>query len=253
MIPDPLDLSGRTVLVTGASSGIGRDAAIFLSQCNARVILCARNRERLEQTAAQLNGPGHRIEAFDLAAADEIPARLKTLCEDTGPLHGLVHCGGVHSALPLRVLTVEKLEQVLRINVSSAAMLAKGFRQKGCSSPGSSIVLVSSVAGLVGEAGVPAYAASKAAIIGLCKTLAMELAVQGIRVNCVAPGFVKTEMGERLGAMLTPEQLAALEAKHPLGFGTPRDVSYGIAFLLAGTARWITGTTLVIDGGYTAA
>jgi NAD(P)-dependent dehydrogenase (short-subunit alcohol dehydrogenase family) len=247
----PLDLGGKTVLVTGASSGIGRDAAIFLSQCNARVILTARNRERLEQTAAELSGTGHIIETLDLASGDQIPGVLKKLCESIGPLHGLVHCAGVHSPHPLRVLTAEKLETVMRINVSSAAMLAKGFRQKGCSSSGSAIVLISSVAGIAGEAGVSAYAASKAAIIGLCRSLAMELAGQGIRVNCVAPGFVRTEMAERIEAALTPEQFQALEAKHPLGFGTPRDVSHAIVFLLAETARWITGTTLVIDGGYT--
>lgn len=214
--------------------------------------MCARNRERLEETFARLTGSGHRIEALDLAAAEEIPAHLKRIAQETGPLHGLVHCAGVHSAHPLRILTVQKLEEVMRINVSAAAMLAKGFRQKGCSAPGSAIVLVSSVAGLVGEAGVPAYAASKAALIGLARSLAMELAPQGIRVNCVAPGLVKTEMGERLSGALTPEQLAALEAKHPLGFGTPRDVAHAIGFLLADTGRWITGTTLVIDGGYTA-
>jgi len=247
-----MDLTGRLVLVTGASSGIGREAAIFLSGCNARLVLAARNRERLEQTASLLEGTGHRVESIDLASTDEIPAWIKRLSEETGPLHGVVHCAGAHSAYPLRVLTTEKLESVMRINVSAALMLAKGFRQKGCSTAGSAMVLVSSVAGLVGEPGIAAYATSKAALIGLSRALAMELAGQGIRVNCIAPGFVQTEMGDRLREALTPEQFLALEAKHPLGLGTARDVAHGIGFLLAETSRWITGTTLVIDGGYTA-
>ena len=247
-----MDLDGRLVLVTGASSGIGREAAIFLSECNARLILAARNRERLEQTASLLNGAGHRIETCDLTSTDEIPAWIKRLCGEIGPLHGLVHSAGVHSAYPLRVLTTEKLESVMRINVSAALMLAKGFRQKGCSAAGSAMVLVSSVTGIVGESGVAAYATSKAALIGLGRSLAIELAGQGIRVNCVAPGFVQTDMTYRLRESLTTEQFAALEAKHPLGLGKARDVAHGIGFLLAETSRWITGTTLVIDGGYTA-
>ncbi len=249
----PMDLGGRLVLVTGASSGIGRETAVFLSECNARIILTARDRERLEQTATLLNAIGHRIEVRDLTAdTDEIPQWIKRVCEETGPLHGLVHCAGVHSASPLRSLTAEKLQSVIQINVAAALMLAKGFRQKGCSKTGSSIVFVSSVAGLVGEPGVTAYAASKAALIGLARSLAMELASQGIRVNCVAPGFVKTEMSDRLREVWTPEQFQALGAKHPLGLGTPRDVAHGIGFLLAETGRWITGATLPIDGGYTA-
>lgn len=247
-----MDLDGKLVLVTGASSGIGRETAIFLSECHARLVLVARNRERLEETASLLHGSGHRIEVCDLTAADEIPAWIKGLCEELGPLHGLVHSAGVHSALPLRILTTEKLESVMRVNVSAALMLAKGFRQKGCSAAGSALVLVSSAAALVGEAGVSAYAASKAALIGLSRSLAVELASQRIRVNCVAPGVVQTEMSDRLRGALTPEQFAALEAKHPLGLGSARDVAHAIGFLLAETGRWITGTTLVIDGGYTA-
>lgn len=112
------------------------------------------------------------------------------------------------------------------------------------------MVLVSSVAGMVGESVVAAYAISKAALIGLSQPLAIELAGQGFRVNCVAPGFVQTETAQRLRESLTTEQFAALEAKRPLGLGTARDVAHAIGFLLAETSRWITGTTLVIDGGY---
>ena len=139
----------------------------------------------------------------------------------------------------------------MRVNFTTAVMLVKAFRQKGCCSRGSSVVLLSSVAGLTGRPAISIYAASKAALIGFSKAAALELAPEGIRVNCVAPGYVATEMWGDVSETLTGEQFEAIRAMHPLGIGNPRDVAYPIAFLLAETGRWITGTTLVVDGGYT--
>jgi NAD(P)-dependent dehydrogenase (short-subunit alcohol dehydrogenase family) len=252
MVDNPVDLSDRTILVTGASSGIGMETAVLLSSLGARLVLCGRDRGRLNNTAAKLDGQVFGIEEIDLAELARIPAWIARVAAECGPLHGLVHSAGIHSAHPLRVLTAEKVEEVLRVNVASALMLAKGLRQKNAHAPGAAMVLLSSAAGLVGEAGVSAYSASKAAVVGLTRSLAVELASQQIRVNCVAPGIVRTGMTERLERALTPEQFAALEAAHPLGLGSPRDVANGVAFLLSSMARWITGTTLVIDGGYTA-
>jgi NAD(P)-dependent dehydrogenase (short-subunit alcohol dehydrogenase family) len=249
---NPMDLTGQTILVTGASSGIGRETARLISQLGARVVLVGRNEERLAETLRSLDGDGHRAELFDLSSADEIPRWLKSISASSGPLHGLVHSAGIIKLRPLRVLTSQTIEDLMGINVKAAISLAKGFCQKNVRTPSGSIVFLSSVAGLTGQAGLAAYAASKGAIVALTRALAVELAGEHIRVNCVAPGLVTTEMGQGHLRLLTPEQGAALEAMHLLGFGSARDVSYAVAFLLAETARWITGTVLVVDGGYTA-
>jgi len=251
-VTNPLDLAGRTVLVTGASSGIGRETACLISQLGAHVILVGRNLERLAETLRLLEGDGHRAEPFDLSSTDEIPRWLKSVSASCGIFNGLVHCAGLHKLRPLRVLNSQMIEDLMRIDVQAAIGLAKAFCQKSVGAPGGSLIFLSSVAGLTGQAGVAAYSASKGAIIALTRSLAVELAGERIRVNCVAPGVVTTEMGRGLIGMLTPEQAAALEATHLLGLGCARDVAYAIAFLLADTARWITGTVLVVDGGYTA-
>jgi NAD(P)-dependent dehydrogenase (short-subunit alcohol dehydrogenase family) len=248
----PMDLQQRTVVVTGASSGIGRATSVLLSQLGARVLLIGRNEKRLAETASQLSGEGHRVEPFDLNEVDSIAQWLKGLSSETGVLHGLVHCAGVHITRPLRFLSNDDVDGVMRINLNAAIGLAKGFRQKGVCQSGGSIVLLSSVMALVGQPGVAAYAASKGAIAALTKSLSLELARDGVRINCIAAAQVETEMTEAMHQSLSPEQVAEIHAMHPLGIGTPLDVAHAVAFLLADTARWITGTTLVVDGGYTA-
>jgi NAD(P)-dependent dehydrogenase (short-subunit alcohol dehydrogenase family) len=249
---NPLDLRGRTILVTGASSGIGRETAILLSKLGARMILVSRNEERLNQTVEQLEGSEHLIKPFDLKAFDNINTWLKSIAKEAGPLQGLVHSAGTQNIQPLRFLSSKDIENSMHLNVNSAIVLAQAFRQKGVSAAGGSIVFISSVMGLVGQPLRSIYSASKGALIALARSLALELARDKIRVNCVAPAFVKTAMLDKLQAVLTPEQFAAIEVLHPLGFGEPLDIAYAIAFLLADTGRWITGTTLVVDGGYTA-
>ncbi len=247
-----MDLSGSTVLVTGASSGIGRETAIFLSALQAKVVLTGRDAERLERTASILSGVGHKIAPFDLGRTDEIPGWLKRLTLETGPLAGLVHSAGVQTTLPIKFVTQDKAEQLLRVNLLSAIMLMKGFSQRDCHAMDSSVVLLSSIVGIVGRSSTPVYAASKAALIGLMKSLAIDFAPHRIRINCVAPGYVETEMLAEYRELLPAEQFEALEKAHPLGIGAPSDVANAIAFLLAKTGRWITGSTLVVDGGYSA-
>jgi NAD(P)-dependent dehydrogenase (short-subunit alcohol dehydrogenase family) len=250
---NPLALTGRTVLLTGASAGIGRAAAVLLSRLGARVVLLARSPERLREVRDLLEGDGHRIESFDLTNLDAIPGKFAEIVNTVGALHGLVHCAGVTALTPMRVLTTEHLERMMRVNFYAAAALTREFSRKRNHQDGSSAVLVASVAGLAGVPCRTAYSASKGAVVAFARSAAVELAKVGVRVNCVAPAYVRTEMFDASLASLTPEQLNDVVAvSQPLGLGEPDDVANAIAFLLADSARWITGTVLSVDGGYTA-
>lgn len=249
---NPMNLTGRTILVTGASSGLGKGIATGIAQLGARVILAGRDAERLAAARAGLAGEGHAVAPFDLAAVDQIPAWLRDLAQQYGPLHGLVHSAGVLATKPLRMQTPADWDSALRINVVAAGALAKGFRQKGVVAPPASIVLLSSVMGITGQPGQVIYSATKGALVAMTRSLALELARESIRVNCLAPAVVLAGMSEQLKQNVSAEQFEQITAMHPLGLGRAEDVAHAAAFLLADTARWITGTTLVVDGGYSA-
>jgi NAD(P)-dependent dehydrogenase (short-subunit alcohol dehydrogenase family) len=250
---NPLQLSDRTILVTGASSGIGRTTSKLLSELGARVVLVGRNEERLQQTRAELRSDNHVVESFDLSNPDLISEWFAGLVEKTGPLDAFVHCAGISSLVPLRALTTTHLETLMRINFYAAVSICREFCKKRMHKSESSIVFVTSVAGTLGVAARTAYSASKGALAAFARSAAIELAKQKIRVNCVSPAFVQTEMYDESLRGLTPEQLADLvAATHPLGLGTAEDVAHAISFLVADTGRWITGTVLTVDGGYSA-
>jgi NAD(P)-dependent dehydrogenase (short-subunit alcohol dehydrogenase family) len=218
----------------------------------ARLVLVARRREKLEETAALLEGTGHVVEPFDLTEVQQIPQWMRDIAS-ASPLSGVVHCAARLSIQPLQFLNLNVVEEIYRINVVAAFALAKGFRQRGVCGESGSIVLLSAVAALIGDPGNAAYSASKAALAGVTRTLAAELAPQKIRVNSVAPGWIPTEMSEAAASRwLTPDQLAAIQNRSLLGAGTPEDVAGSIAFLLSDASRWVTGTTLLVDGGFLA-
>jgi NAD(P)-dependent dehydrogenase (short-subunit alcohol dehydrogenase family) len=247
-----MDLSGKTVLVTGASSGLGKGITKLLAQLGAKVILVARSQQRLEAALGELEGEGHSAEAFDLGQTDAVPSWMSQVAQRHGMLHGLVHSAGVLTTKPLKIQVAADWEMAMRINVSAGAALAKGFRQKGVFDRAGSIVYLSSVMGLTGQPGQVLYSATKGALVAMTRSMALELARENIRVNCVAPAVVLAGMSEELERNVSPEQFVQITAMHPLGLGRPEDVAHAVAFLIADTARWITGITLTVDGGYTA-
>ena len=252
MSPDAAPFHGQTVLVTGASSGIGRAVARLLVGQGARVLLGGRNQAILAADAEAL-GPERALPVpRELDDLDGACAWVGELTQNFGPLDGLVHCAGVRSGQPIRMLKQAHLARILALHVEVPLGLIKGFRQRRPKGLGGSVVLLSSVLGLVGSPLETAYSAAKAALGGVVRSAALELAPEAIRVNAIAPGYVATEMLAGLRETLTEEQFARIVERHPLGLGQPEDVAHAAAFLLGAGARWITGTTLVVDGGYTA-
>lgn len=248
-MPSPFDLTGRRILVTGASGGIGRATATAVAERGARVLASGRDRDRLAETLALLPGEEHRVAPFDLAEADAIPAWIKSETAAWGALDGIVHCAGLHIARPVRAIDAEFFDRMMHVNLLTAIMLARGFRQRGCNPGAGAMVLLSSLAALNGPPAHVVYATAKGGLISAARGLAIELLRERIRVNVLAPGIVETEMTQRSRSTLTPEQFEALRATHPMGFGAPEDVANAAVFLLSDASRWINGVVLPVDGG----
>lgn len=248
---NPLTLEGRTILVTGASSGIGRASAVYLSRLGARIIASGRDAERLTETLDQLEGEGHVGRTCDLSQLDGIVPWMKALCADHGPLDGLAHCAGIQSMRPLQAVNLGYVHDVINANLNAALVLAQAFRLKACHSAGASLVFVASTAGIKAAPGNTVYSASKGGLIAATKSLGLELLRDGIRVNAVAPALVDTPIAQNYRA-ITEDGYQKLVDLQPLGIGHPDDVAAAIAFLMADTSRWITGTILNVDGGFLA-
>lgn len=249
---NPMSLEGRTILVTGATSGIGKATAIYLSKLGARVVASGRNQERLDETLVALEGEGHIGRLFDLADLDGIVPWMKALCAEIGPLNGIAHCAGVQATRPIQAVKPDFVMDVLTQNLGAALMLAQGFRLKACHGNPASLVYCSSSAALKTAPGNVVYAASKGGIVSAVKGLGVELVRDGVRVNAVAPAMVDTPMSDQFRTILSEENFQRVVDMHPLGLGRPDDVAAAIAFLLADTSRWITGSILSVDGGFLA-
>ena len=249
---NPFSLEKKTILVTGASSGIGRQCAIDCSKMGAKVVLVARNEERLHETFSLMEGGGHLIQPFDLTNFEEMPSLVKTIVEKVGPIDGLLNCAGISTTEPLKLTSAERLDEFFRANVFSAVMLSKevckmkNYRKEGCS-----IVMFSSVMGVVGESMKSSYSLTKGALISGVRSLACEYAKKNIRFNCISPGVVETPINVNQSYMKDPELRAQFAAKHLLGIGQTTDISNACIFLLSDASRWMTGQNLIVDGGYT--
>ena len=242
---NPLDLTSKKVLVTGASSGIGRACAIFLSKLNAQIVIVGRNEDRLNQTFKLLEGKGHIKIAYDLTQ-DDLCDLFENAVSDKIKLNGLVHCAGVSQLVPLRSLTKNKILEEMSINFFSFIELVRMFARNRFNS-GGSIVAVSSIAAVRAEQCQTSYAASKAAVDIACQALSSELARQNIRINTVLPGAVATEgVLESKGNQVDIEKIANRQL---FGMGTPDEVAATCAFLISDMAKFTTGRRFFVDGG----
>lgn len=251
---NPLSLEGRHYIVTGASSGIGRCTARLVHRLGGQLSVVDYDAAGLESLCDEL-GDSDTVRAHfaDLSDIESIDAMVARCVASGGPLNGVVHCAGVQAIAPVRSLQIDVWRKIFAVNTEAALALGKAMASKKVyAGDDGSIVFLSSVMGMVGSAGAIPYSMSKAALDGMARSLALELAARRIRVNCVAPGFVQTPLFERTEKLWDDKQKRAVEEMHPLGFGVPEDVANAVAFLLADTGRWITGSVLVVDGGYLA-
>lgn len=245
---NPMQLDGKHVLVTGASQGIGRSVVELVSQLGAKISLVARNEEKLSQVRSSLPGGEHCVFPFDLTNNGDIEDLVKRIIKSGGPLHGLVHCAGIGDVIPLQMTKFDRLHKVLMLNYYSFVELIRCCSKKGNYTAGASFVGLSSVGSFCGLKSQIAYCSSKAAMDAAVKCAAHELSTKKIRVNSVAPSCIKTEMFDDF-INVAGEATDAL-SKQYLGVGEPVDVANAVAYLLGDAAKFITGTTLIVDGGY---
>ena len=245
---NPFDLTGKKIVVTGASSGIGRQAAISISEMGGEVIINGRNTEELSKTFSLLKGKNHECYAADLT--DE--TQLNELTAKISDLNGIVHCAGIVRPFPVKFITKKQIDEIYNINYISTVLLTSKLLKEKKINKAASLVFVSSISSRFAHKGGALYSASKAGLEIYSKTIAIEFATQKIRSNCIQAAMVKTPLFDTAEQAVTKEMMDAHGEKYPLGFGEPTDVANAIIFLLSDASKWITGTNLVMDGGLTA-
>ncbi|WP_367392690.1 SDR family NAD(P)-dependent oxidoreductase [Lewinella sp. LCG006] len=242
----PFSLAGKNILVTGASSGIGRALAIECSLQGAAVTISGRNSDRLAETLELLfKGPDHQCFIADLDVDEEVYA----LADSLSRLDGLILNAGLIKSMPAKFTKREHIDQIFNVNFYSTALLVQRLLKGRKLNTGASICLISSVASQYVSVGNTIYSASKGAVNSYTKALALELSSKQIRVNAILPGFVNTNLLS--DSHVTAEELAVHEGKYPIGrFGTPQDVAYLGVYLLSDASSWMTGSLLTLDGGF---
>lgn len=244
---NPFSLSDKTILVTGASSGIGKSTAIECSKLGAKVVVTGRNEERLNQTLFELEGEGHLAIVADLSTEEGVNA----LVNQCPLIDGLVNNAGSTIMVPTQFISREKLMQVLEVNTVAPIMLTQKLLNKKKLGKGASIVITDSISGVkIASPGNVLYSTSKSAINGFVKNAALDLASKNIRVNAVCPGMIDTHILDN--GSVTAEDVETDMKKYPLRrYGKPEEVAYAIIYFLSDASGFTTGANLVIDGGFT--
>ena len=240
-------LKGKKILITGASSGIGRQVAIDCSGNGASLVVTGRNEERLNAVVAGIaqNDQQATPLVIDLTAKGEVDQ----LVTQVDPLDGIVLNAGVISYTPVKFIQPDMIRNIFSVNFDANVMLIQGLLERKKIRQGASIVMIGSISAHLGIAGTALYAASKAALTAFAKVLASELAGRRIRVNIISPGLVQTDLLVKTNQVSDTEN--ANKQQYPLGLGTVEDIASQVVFLLSDKSKWITGTDIKMDGGYT--
>ena len=247
---NPFTLEGKTILVTGASSGIGRQCAIDCSKMGAKVVAIGRDKERLNSVVAEMAGGGISY-SFDLTKLDGIKDLIATIVGEHGKLDGFIHAAGIEVTNPVKLTSSEDYESLYKVNCLSAFEIVKNLCGIKTFNKGGSIVLISSISGIIARKGLSAYAASKGALVSAARVMAAEMASREVRVNTVSPGTILTPMMQNaLDAMSEEDRKKRVEG-FPLGLGKTTDISNACIYLLSDASRWMTGQNLIVDGGFT--
>ena len=240
----PFSLEGKTVLVTGASSGIGRGIAITCSKMGATVVVNGRNEKKLQETSSQMEGENHIIAIGDLTDSTSLVEMVKLLPK----LDGVVHCAGIGSRVLCRNVVEEDIEQTFAVNFNAPVLLQTEILKQKKINKGGSVVFIASISNESPSVGNALYAASKGALIAYANCLQLELAPRQIRVNCISPAMVWTDLIFKGG--LTEEELHEDERMYPLKrYGTPEDIANLAVYLLSNASSWMTGSNIKITGG----
>jgi NAD(P)-dependent dehydrogenase (short-subunit alcohol dehydrogenase family) len=236
------------ILITGASSGIGREIAIKLSKIGYQCVLTGRNLEELEITLAMMSGINHTILSGDLN--DNL--FIDRITDEVNHLSGVIHSAGIIKLLPFKFINKIEFDKIMNINLFSPFFLSQSLLKKKKILNNSSILFISSISGpIIGSKGNLMYSASKSAVNGIVKVLALELAGNKIRVNAISAGMIYSDMWKDDSNIINSDQLVQDSKKYPLGYGKPSDVASLAAFLISIESTWITGSTIVLDGGFT--
>jgi 3-oxoacyl-[acyl-carrier protein] reductase len=246
-----VDLSGQVALVTGASQGLGRAVAVELGRNGALVGCVARNAEKLAETVQLVVDAGGQAEAFscDVTDGESVNAVVEAVCEKWEKLDILVNNAGITRDTLMPRMTDEQFDEVIMTNLKGAFLFARAASMKMMRARYGRIINMSSVSGIVGNPGQTNYSASKAGLIGMTRSLALELAKRHVTVNAVAPGFIESEMTRVLGELVIEEVIKRIPMRR---IGSPADIAAAVLFLASDAAAYITGQTIVVDGGMTA-
>ena len=241
---NPFSLEGKTILVTGASSGIGRGIAVACSQMGAKVIVNGRNEQKLKETLAMMPGDGHDVKVGDLTDTTSLPTLVGTLPK----LDGIVHCAGIGTRVLCKNVVEADIDQTTGTNFKAPVLLQTELLKQKKINKGASIVFVASLSTDSPSVGNALYAASKGALVAYANCLQLELAPRMIRVNCISPAMVWTDLIFKGG--LTEEELHEDEQKYPLKrYGRPEDIAHLAVYLLSDAASWMAGSNVKITGG----